>query len=183
MENEALIKPFTEDMVKSAILQMKHNKSSGHDGFPAEFYQGFWELIKHDLMALFEDFYKGKLSLYSLNFGTIVLLPKCKEDTKIQQYKPIYLLNVSFKIFTKVETNRLMYVAQKVINPTQTTFLLGWNIMEGLVILHETMHEMHRKNESGIILKINFEKAYDKVKWSFIKQTWWKDSHKDGVSG
>jgi hypothetical protein len=43
--------------------------------------------------------------------------------------------------------------------------------MEGLVILHETMHEMHRKNESGIILKINFEKAYDKVKWSFIKQT------------
>jgi hypothetical protein len=76
-------------------------------------------------MALFEDFYKGKLSLYSLNFGTIVLLPKCKEDTKIQQYKPIYLLNVSFKIFTKVETNRLMYVAQKVINPTQTTFLLG----------------------------------------------------------
>jgi hypothetical protein len=41
MENEALIKPFTEDVVKSAILQMKHNKSSGHDGFPAKFYQGF----------------------------------------------------------------------------------------------------------------------------------------------
>jgi hypothetical protein len=43
--------------------------------------------------------------------------------------------------------------------------------MEGVVIFHEIMHEMHRKNESGIILKIDFEKVYDKVKWSFIKHT------------
>jgi hypothetical protein len=114
-------------------------------------------------MALFEDFYKGKLPLYSLNFGTIVLIPKCKEATKIQQYIPICLLHVSFKIFTKVATNRLMSVAQKVINPTQTTFLLGRNIMEGVVILHETMHEMHCMNESGIILKIDFKKPMTKL--------------------
>jgi hypothetical protein len=96
-------------------------------------------------MALFHDFHKGQLPLYSLNFGTIVLLPKCQEATKIQQYMPICFLNVSFKIFTKVATNRLMAVAQKVINPTQTAFLPGRNIMKGLVILHETLHEMHRK--------------------------------------
>jgi hypothetical protein len=57
----------------------------------------------------------------------------------------ICLLNVSFKIFTKVATNRLMDVAQKVINLTRTTFLPGRNIMEGVVILHETMQEMHQK--------------------------------------
>jgi hypothetical protein len=43
--------------------------------------------------------------------------------------------------------------------------------MKGVVILHETMHELHRKDKSGVIFKIDFEKAYDKVKWSFVQQT------------
>jgi hypothetical protein len=158
-ENEMLTQPFTEEEVKCAIFQMEHNKSPGLDGFPAEFYQVFWELIKHDIMAIFHDFHKGQLPLYSLNFGTIVLLPKCQEATKIQQYRPICLLNVSFKIFTKVATNRLMVVALKVINPTQTTFLPGRNIMEGVVILHETLHEMHQKKQNGVIFKVDFKKA------------------------
>jgi hypothetical protein len=94
---------------------MEHNKSPGPDGFLAEFYQMLWELIKKDLMALFHEFHQGSLPLYSLNFGTIILLPKCEEAMRIQQYKLICLLNVSFKVFTKVITNRLALVAQKVI--------------------------------------------------------------------
>ena len=43
--------------------------------------------------------------------------------------------------------------------------------MEGVIILHETIHEMHRKKLDGVILKLDFEKAYDKVKWSFLQQT------------
>jgi len=62
---------------------MEHNKAPGPDGFPAEFYQAFWGIIKDDLMALFEDFHNGTLPLYSLNFGTIILLPKCKEAIRI----------------------------------------------------------------------------------------------------
>jgi hypothetical protein len=96
-------------------------------------------------MALFHEFHQGSLPLFSLNFSTIILLPKCVEALKIQQYRHIYLLNVSFKIFTKVLTNRFTSVAHKVIQLTQTTFLSGRNIMEGVVILHETIHEMHRK--------------------------------------
>ena len=46
----------------------------------------------------------------------------------------------------------------------------GRNILDGVVILHETVHEMHRKNMSGVVFKIDFEKAYDKVKWSFLQQ-------------
>jgi hypothetical protein len=77
---------------------------------------------------------------------------------------------VSFKIFTKVITNRLALVAQKVIQPTQTTFIPGRNIMEGEVILHETIHKLYRRKQNGVILKIDFEKAYDKIKWSFVRQ-------------
>ena len=106
----------------------------------------------------------GTPPLHSLNFGTIILLPKCNDAKQIQQYRPICLLNVSFKIFTKVATNRIVKVAQKVIRPSQTTFLPGRNIMEGAIILHETLHELHTKKQDGIIFKIDFEKAYDKVK-------------------
>jgi hypothetical protein len=60
-------------------------------------------------------------------------------------------------------------VAQKVISPSQTAFILGRNIMEGVIVLHETLHEMHRKKQSGVILKIDFEKAYDKLNWNFIQ--------------
>jgi hypothetical protein len=106
---------FTETEVKEALFQMEHNKAPRPDGFPVEFYQVFWEVIKADLMALFHDFHKGELPLFSLNFGIITLLPKFQEAIKIQQYRPICLLNVSFKIFTKVATNRKNLVAQKVI--------------------------------------------------------------------
>jgi hypothetical protein len=169
-ENGLLVENFTEEEVKRAVFQMEHNKSPGLDGFQAEFYQVFWEVIEGDMMALFHKFHQGSLLLFSLNFGTIILLPKCAEALKIQQYRPICLLNVSFKIFTKVLTNCLTSVAHKVIQPTQTNFLLGRNIIEGAIVLHETIHELHRKKQSGVIFKVDFEKAYDKVKWSFVRK-------------
>jgi hypothetical protein len=71
---------------------------------------------------------------------------------------------VSFKIFTKVGTNRIVQIAESVVRLTQTAFMPGRHILEGVVILHETIHELHRKKMDGVLLKIDFEKAYDKVK-------------------
>jgi hypothetical protein len=104
---------------------MKHNKTLGPDNSPVKFYQDFWELIKDYLMPLFTEFHNGILLLYSLSFGTIILLPKCTDAMRIQQYRPICLLNVSFKIFTKVASNRISTVARKVISPTKTLFWEG----------------------------------------------------------
>jgi hypothetical protein len=47
----------------------------------------------------------------------------------------------------------------------------GRNILDGVVTLHETVHELHSKKLNGVILKLDFEKAYNKVKWSFLQQT------------
>jgi hypothetical protein len=113
-------------------------------------------------MELFQEFHSGYLPLYSLNFGTIILLPKSREATCIQQYRPKCLLNVSFKIFIKVATNRIFHIAQKVVSPSQTAFLPGRNIMEGVIVLHEIIHEMHQKKQNSLIFKIDFKKAYDK---------------------
>ena len=144
-KNIRLTSPFTEEEVKQTVFQMEHNKAPGPDGFPAEFYQVFWEIIKGDLMSLFKDFHEECLPLFSLNFGVITLLPKTSDAKQIQQYRLICLLNVSFKIFTKAGTNRLNRVAQQVVNPCQSAFMPGRNIMEGVVILHETIHELHKK--------------------------------------
>ena len=170
IENEFLCDEFSEKEIRDAVFQMEHNKAPGPDGFPVEFYQFFWETIKADLIQLFVEFHRGELPLHSINFGVITLLPKKEDATKVQQYRPICLLNVSFKIFTKVLTNRLSVVAQKIIRPSQTTFIPGRHILEGVVILHETIHEMHKKKKNGVILKLDFEKAYDKVKWPFLQQ-------------
>ena len=153
-DKEKLIVKFSYNEVREAIFQMEHNKAPDPDGFSAEFYQAFWVLIKDDLMAMFVDFYNGTLPLYSLNFGIITLLPKKDNAVQIKQYRPIYLLNVSFKIFTKVAVNRLMQVADKIIRPTQSAFMSGRYILEGVVILYETLHELHKIKMNGVILKL-----------------------------
>src|SRR3954468_4654685 len=112
----------------------------------------------------------GQLDLFRLNFGNIILLPKVNNAERIQQYRPIFLLNISFKFFTKVATIRLNSVADHVVRPSQTTFMQGRNILDGVVILHETIHELHSKKLNGVLFKIDFEKAHDKVK-SFLQQT------------
>jgi hypothetical protein len=62
-------------------------------------------------------------------------------------------------------------VVVRVVCHTQTAFMPGRYILDGVVTLHETIHELHHNKLNVVILKIDFEKAYDKVKWSFLQQT------------
>jgi hypothetical protein len=121
-------------------------------------------------MVLFAQFHNGDLPLYKLNFGVITLFPKKENAVQIQQYRPIYLLNVSFNFFTKVANVRTSGLIHKVIKPTQMAFMPGRHILEGVVVLHEAIHEIKRKKLDGVLFKIDFKKAYDKVKWPFLQQ-------------
>jgi hypothetical protein len=70
-----------------------------------------------DLLEMFGVLYAGKLQLFCLNFGEVILLQKVNEAEQIQQYRPIYLLNINFKMFTKVATIRVIIVAEHVVQP------------------------------------------------------------------
>jgi hypothetical protein len=67
-----------------------------------------------------------------------------------------------------VTTLRLNTVADHVVRPSETAFMQGRNILYGVVALHKIVHDLHSKKLNGVILKLDFEKAYDKVKWSFL---------------
>jgi hypothetical protein len=105
-----------------------------------------------------------------MNFGTIILLPERENAIQIQQYRPICLLNIPFKVFTKVGTNHVTRIGENVAQPTQTAFMPGIHILEGVAILHETIHELHTKKLDWVLLQIDFKKAYDKVNWAFLHQ-------------
>jgi mannosylglycoprotein endo-beta-mannosidase len=83
-ENSILIAEFSEKEIFDAIDQMEKNKAPGPDGFPAEFFQNFWDLIKDDLMDMFRSFFNAELPLFHLNYGTIILLPKKENAVQIQ---------------------------------------------------------------------------------------------------
>jgi hypothetical protein len=70
-----------------------------------------------------------------------------------------------------VATNKISQIARKVISPSQTAFLPGRNVMERVIVLHEMIHELYKKKQNGLILKIDFEKAHDKITWPFVQQT------------
>jgi hypothetical protein len=79
---------FSMEEIENAVFEMAHNKSAGSNGFPIEFYQKIWDLIKHDLKALVDDFQQGKLDIERLNYGVITLVPKCEDPNDIKKFRP-----------------------------------------------------------------------------------------------
>ena len=119
---------------------------------------------------MLDKLHSGHLELWRLNYGVIILLPKVKPATHIKQFRLICLLNVTYKIITKVLTIRLTKVVDKLISPYQTAFIRGRNILEGVVIVQEVLHELRITKKPRVIQKLNFEKAYDKVSWPFLEE-------------
>jgi hypothetical protein len=88
----------------------------------------------------------------------------------IKQYRPIALIKVIFKLVAKAYATRLSPVAHRIVSQTQTAFIKGRFIHDGALALHEILHEITSKNMQAIVLKLDFEKAYDRVNWDFLKE-------------
>lgn len=131
-------------------------------------YKKVFAIEAQKLSHLLNELYLGHLNLGRLNYGVITLLPKVAGATNIKQYRPICLLNVIFKLITKILTIRLTPVAARIVSKVQTAFTPGRFILEGVVLIHEILHELDRSKEKGIVLKLDFKKAYDKVRWPFL---------------
>ena len=116
-ENEILTSEFTEAEVREAIFQMEHNKASGPDGFPAEFYQAFWDTIKVDLMALFQSSIREIYLSTASTLGQFFYYQSVKKLSKFSNTDPSVCLMLALKFSQKWLLIGLS-VAQKVISPT-----------------------------------------------------------------
>lgn len=119
-------------------------------------------------MALFQDFYEGNLDIYRLNFAMITLIPKEIDATSIKKFRPISLLNCIFKVFTKVLTNRLARLMNFLTYSNQSAFIKGRFILESVVTAHEVLHSTFHSGNSGLVIKLDYEKAFDMVNLDFL---------------
>ncbi len=150
---------------------MEHNKAPGPDGFLAEFYQVFWNVIKPDLVNLFNDFHGGNLPLYSLNFGTIIFFLSAKRLWKFNNIGLfVYLISVSKFLLKLLQIEFLEWLRRLLVPHRRLLYLRGilWRV---LLFFMKRYYMNCTEKKSGVLFKIDFEKAYDKVKWSFVQQT------------
>jgi hypothetical protein len=167
-ERNELEKQFSEEEIKFSVFSCYPEGAPGPDGLSFLFYHKFWEVVSKDVVAMFNDMFAHKLDLFRLNFSMLTLIPKIEDVDEMKSFRPISLLNYSFKIFSKVLTVRLERVSQRLVAKEQSAFIRGMYILESVVIAHEIVHSIHKSKDPGVILKLDYEKAYDRVNIDFL---------------
>ena len=116
-------RPFTEDEIHVALMEMNGDKALGSNGFTMAFWQSCWEFIKEEILEMFKDFYEHSSFLKSLNNTFLVLIPKKSGAEDLGDFRPISLLGGLYKLLAKVLANRLKKVVGKVVSTSQNAFV------------------------------------------------------------
>ena len=152
-----------------ALRLLKYNKSPGCDGFPAEFYKFFWNKINFFLITSFMWSYQNNQLSTDQKRGIITLVPKKGKDIcSLKNWRPISLLNIDYKILTKVLAQRLQIVLKQINNPDQVGYITDQFMGENIRTTPDILTYCNLTDKSTLITLIDFEKAFDTVSWSFL---------------
>ena len=171
-EQESCEGLLTRTECLNALNNMECNKTPGSDGLPAEFYKVFWnDIAEFFLKSINQGYRTGQLSVTQRR-GIIKLIPKKEaEPYLIKNWRPISLLNCDYKIAAKAIANRFKHVLPNLINSDQTGFLKGRFIGENIRLIDGIIKYAAAKNIPGLLLFLDFEKAFDTVEWPFLQKT------------
>ena len=162
---------ITYEEAGKVLSKMKNGKSPGSTGFSVEFFKFFWKDIGHFwVKSINYSLHRSTLS-NTQKEGIITCIPKsgkCKKE--IKNWRPITLLNVSYKIASGCIAQRLRSVLHKIINTDQSGFMSGRFIGDNIRLVYDTLSEAKSSNKRGMLILIDFEKAFDTVAWSFLKK-------------
>ena len=143
---------LTEEECAKALKEMKNQKSPVSDGLTTEFYKIFWEDIKQFYVKSINFSYQNVQLTELQNQSIISLIPKLEKDiTYLENWRPISLLNVDYKIATKAIANRVKTVLPKIINNSQTGVLKDRYIGENIRILFEILEHVEEHELPGIL--------------------------------
>ena len=162
---------ITEIEAFKALKEFAAAKIPGTDCLTTEFLKYFWSELKTLIVGSFNyAFVSGSLSI-SQRRGIISLIPKNNKDkTILENLRPISLLNVDYKILTKVLANRLEKVLPKIINPDQTGYVKGRYIGENIRLIQDLMSYLEKENSPGIAVFVDFRKAFDTIEWNYLEK-------------
>jgi hypothetical protein len=117
---------FTEAEVLDVIRSLPPDKALGPDGFTTRFLQTCWDTIRLDLMAAFDAFWRlDTRNFHDVNGALLSLLPKSPEVKTLKDFRPISLIHLLGKLFSKVIANRLAPRLSSLIHPMQSAFIKG----------------------------------------------------------
>ena len=170
-ERNALEEPITKIELDNALSKMKNNKSPGLDGYSPEFFKRFWpQLGDLFLESINSNFKKGSLS-QSQKEGIITCLPKSgKERDRLKNWRPISLLNSTYKLISLCITNRLRPLLHNIISTEQKGFIEGRSIADCTRLMCAIIYECEKQLRDGLILLVDFEKAFDSLSWKYIHE-------------
>ncbi|XP_050242423.1 uncharacterized protein LOC126691393 [Quercus robur] len=157
--------------IKAALWSLKAFKAPGPDGLHAGFFHRFWLIVGDSVIDVVKKVFAERAVPEYLNRTLIALIPKIQSPKTLNNYRPISLCNTVYKIITKIIVARLRPYLDKLISPLQTAFVPGRKGIDNVIIVQEIIHTLSRKkgNVGYMTIKIDLEKAYDKLEWSFIR--------------
>ncbi|GJV71855.1 RNA-directed DNA polymerase, eukaryota [Tanacetum coccineum] len=161
----------TYDEVKRAVWDCGTNKSPRPDGFSFEFYHKYWTTIDEDVFQAVRDFFVNGHFPRGCNSSFIALIPKIQDAKILKVFRLISLIGSVYKIIAKILANRLCLVLPYLISDVQSAFVLNRQILDGPFILNELLSWCKFKKSKGMIFKVDFEKAFDSVKWDYLDET------------
>ena len=156
---------------QSALLGMAKRKAPGSDGLPMEFYVRFWDVLGEDLVCVLNSCYRHGILSLSQRSGVISLSFKKGDRLDIRNWRPISLLNVDYKLASRVIAGRLLKVIHLVVEKDQTCGVPGRFIGENVAFLRDVVDYATLSDVPVAILSLDQEKAFDRVEWPFMRQT------------
>ena len=170
-ESSAMEGEITLEEAGNTLKNMKSNRSPGSDGFTCEFFKTFWKQIGAFVVRSINYAYQeGHLSVTQKQ-GIITCLPKGDKPRHfLKNWRPISLLNTVYKIASGSIACRMKNVLHKIIHTDQTGFISGRYIGENSRLIYDIMEYTEQENIPGLLLLIDFEKAFDSVSWSLIQK-------------
>lgn len=168
-----LSREVTNEEIRSTIGLMGNFKAPGSDGLQAIFYKSQWSIVGPAVCSLIKAIFKDPRKVKEINDTMITLVPKVEPVTSIKEMRPISLCNVTYKAVTKILSQRLRVVLDKLISPVQCSFVPNRQSRDNIIITQEVIHSM--KSKKGAVgwmaIKLDLEKAYDRLKWEFVRET------------
>ncbi|XP_071694663.1 uncharacterized protein [Rutidosis leptorrhynchoides] len=164
----ALESPFDENEIHDAIFDCGSTKAQGPDGFNMRFFKKYWDIIKGDLIDAINWFWNNCEFSNGCNASFVILIPKKTDPLGLGDFRPISLIGSYYKIIAKILSNRLRRILPALIGHEQSAFLKNRFILDGALIVNESIDFLKSKKQKGILFKVDFEKAFDCLNWNFL---------------